>query len=112
MTQAQKANALISHYVKLYKNKYKKDPSINRNRDKWGFMDMITDLGEQAAYRVIDYYFETARPGHPLPVLFRNYDHLNKRRLEKIEDAAVRAEIMRRTRLVVEEENARRARTD
>lgn len=112
MTQQQRANALISHYIKLYKAKYKTDPVINRHRDKWGFMDMITDLGEQTAYHTVDYYLGTNRPGHPLRALFTNYDALNKRRLEKIRDAEKRAEIMQRTKQVVEEENARRTRTD
>lgn len=112
MTQAQKANALISHYVKLYKAKYNKDPVINRNRDKWGFVDMLADLGEQNAYHAVDYYFETKRPGHPLRALFSNYDDLHKRRLDKIQDAAKREEIMKRTRQVVEEENERRARAN
>lgn len=113
MTQQQKANALISHYIKLYKAKYKgKEPLINRNRDKWGFIDMLTDLGEQDAYSAVDYYFGTNRAGHPLKALFANYDSLHKRRMEKVADAAKRAEIMERTRQVVEEENDRRARVN
>lgn len=112
MTQQQKANALISHYIKLYKAKYKKEPVINRNRDKWGFMDMLTDLGEQDTYAAVDYYFDTSRAGHPLKALFSNYDVLHKRRMDKIADAAEREKIMKKTRQVVEEENDRRARAN
>lgn len=102
-TAAQKANALITHYVKLYKAKYKKEPEINRYRERWGFQAMIEDLGDAEARLVIEHYFETGKIGHPVQYLLHNYDRLAKIRRELEEDKANRLRLREQTRLRVQE---------
>jgi HEPN domain-containing protein len=82
---AQQANALITSYVKLYKDKYQTAPIINRYRDRWGFQAMIEDLGRSDAQAVLLYYFELSG-SHDVTTLFRSYDELHKQRLAEEED--------------------------
>jgi hypothetical protein len=84
-TLAQQANVLITKYVKLYKEFHGDAPVINRYRDKWGFQNMIEDLGKGDAEKVVAYYFTLTKP-HDLNDLFRNYDELHKNRLADEED--------------------------
>lgn len=84
-TLAQQANALITSYVKLYKEKYQTAPVINRYRDRWGFQAMIEDLGRADAQAVLLYYFELSG-SHDVTTLFRSYDELHKQRLAEEED--------------------------
>lgn len=108
MTEAQKVNALISLYEKLYKDKYGRKPTINRYKDKWGFTDMLKDLGQAEAIAIVEYYFETPRPGHPLVQLFRNYELMSKIKHEKAQDEAKRAELREETEKRVKEWNEQR----
>jgi hypothetical protein len=82
---AQQANALITKYVKLYTERYDVAPVINRYRDKWGFTDMLNDLGKADSGKVLEYYFGLRGP-HTLVDLFRRYDELHKWRLADEED--------------------------
>lgn len=102
-TDTKAVNALISLYEKLFKEKYNRKPSINRYKDKWGFQDMLKDLGPVESREVIEYYFETNRPGHPLLQLFRNYDEISKRKAEKADDEKRRAELRAATKKLVQE---------
>ena len=80
-------NTLVSLYLKLYKEKYSFDPpGFNRFRDKWGFRDMIEDLGMARSKEVITYYFDTRHIGHPVQQLFYNYDRLSDLMKEREED--------------------------
>jgi len=103
-------NALISLYEKLYAEKYGKKPLINRYKDKWGFQDMLKDLGPVESKEIIQYYFETHRPGHPLLQLFRNYDDMVRRKLEREKDEVDRKKLRAETKLKVQELNERTAR--
>lgn len=82
---AQQANALITKYVKLYKEKHGKPPTMNRYREVWGFRAMIEDLGYSDANLVIEYYLSLTK-FHELQELFRSYDELHKNRLADEED--------------------------
>lgn len=82
---AQQANALITKYVKLYKDKYGIDPTINRYRERWGFQASIEDLGRDDAQKALDYYFILDGP-HDVQRFLRSYDELHKMRLADEED--------------------------
>lgn len=99
---AQQANALITKYVKQYTAKYGTAPLINRYRDKWGFTDMINDLGKVDASKVIDYYFHLTKD-HNLIDLFRSYDELHRNRLADEEDARQVAQLEKETAKRVKE---------
>lgn len=103
MTANQQAYALISLYEKYYTEKYGKKPSLNRHRDKWGFQDMVEDLGPDEAREIIKYYFETPRIDHPLQTLLRSYDQLARIRDERKNDEEDRLKMREETRKRVEE---------
>ena len=103
MTANQQAYALISRFEKNYERKYQTKPSLNRHRDKWGFQDMLEDLGYSRAQEVVDYYFELRYIGHPLQDLLRNYDKFDRIMRERAEDEKERHRIRRETKKRVEE---------
>lgn len=108
-TLNKQANALITLFVRLWKEKYpKSEPQINRYREKWGFQSMVEDLGYSRAQEVVEYYFKTGRVGHPVQQLLFNYDKLHKVMTEIAEDEAKRAELRAATEKRVREwESAR-----
>lgn len=99
---AQQANVLITKYVKLYTEKYGTAPVINRYRDKWGFTDMLNDLGKVDSAKVIEYYF-SLRVRHDLMALFKSYDELHKNRLADEEDKRRVAQLHKETAKRVKE---------
>lgn len=105
-SQEQKqAFALLDLYVVCYVQKYKRRPSVNRYRDKWGFTDMVSDLGMDMSKEVIEYYFKTTRPGHPLTSLFNSYDRLAATLREREEDRKNRVKLREETKKRVEAMN-------
>jgi hypothetical protein len=75
---------------------------VNRYRDKWGFSDMLTDLGKADAEKAIVYYF-SLRVRHDLIDLFRRYDELHKWRLADEEDKRRVAKLHKETAKRVKE---------
>lgn len=102
-TAAQNANALITLYIKCYTEKYSRKPNINRYRIKWGFQDMVEDLGYQRSREVVEYYFRTGRSGHPTDFLLMNYEKISEVYEEKQEDERKRAELRKQTEQRVKE---------
>lgn len=96
-TITKQANGLVTLFIKRYTDQYGKAPSLNRYREKWGFQDMISDLGYDRAKEIVLYYFKTSKPGHPVSFLLSNYDKINSFYGEKIEDEERRAELRRQT---------------
>ena len=103
LTVNQQAYSLISLFEKHYERKYGRKPSLNRHRDKWGFQDMVEDLGYDRAQEVVSYYFELRYVGHPLQDLLRNYDKFSRVMKERAEDEIERHRIREETRKRVEE---------
>lgn len=90
-------NALVTQFVNNYTDKYSTRPELNRYREKWGFQDMIEDLGYDRAREIVDYYFRTSKPGHPVQFLLNNYDKINAFYAEKLADEKKREQIRRDT---------------
>lgn len=105
----QQTHALISLFLKHYKDRYGKDPlNFNRYRDKWGFQSMAEDLGVERAKEVISYYFETGKAGHPTSYLLHNYDKINAHMIDREEDAINRKKLMEESAKRVEEWRAKK----
>jgi hypothetical protein len=100
---AKQAYALISLFEKVFQEKYSRKPQINRFREKWGFQDMIADLGYDDARETIQYYFRTGKQGHPVSFLLQNYDKVFQFMEEKKRDEAERAALRRETEKRVRE---------
>lgn len=107
MTAKQRPHILLTQYLNLYKKVYGVAPPVNRNRDKWGFSDMIEDLGFDRARQVVDWYFQTSA-NHSLRNLFNTYDKISEEIDEHAKDAKRRRELREATRLKVEEFRRRR----
>lgn len=102
LTANQQAYALITLFEKNYQKKYGRKPEINRHRDKWGFQDMVEDLGYGEAQQIVAYYFELRYIGHPVQTLLRNYDKFSRVRKEREEDEANRLRLREETKKRVE----------
>jgi hypothetical protein len=89
-------------YAQRYFETYKNPPSMNRYQQKWGFQDMLDDLGYDDARAVIDYYFELKIPGHPVLTLFKRYDEMHRFQEEEAADRELRLALREKTRLRVQ----------
>lgn len=97
-------NSMINRYLKNYEGVYGQRPQdFNRFREKWGFRDMIEDLGYSRSEQIVDYYFETRHVGHPVNTLFYEYDKLDKILTERAADEENRARLRRESEQRVKE---------
>jgi len=91
------AFALLSYYASKYKERYGKQPNINKYKEKWAAGDILQDFNFDEAKSIIDYYFTLSKDGHPLTWLFNNFDKLkdtvNANELDKKLRAERRAEL-------------------
>lgn len=69
--------AMIQHYIKLYENKYKCKPLVNKHKEKWAMKSLIEDFGVDETKRTLDYYFVCNKDKHPLVWFYNNYETLN-----------------------------------
>jgi hypothetical protein len=101
---AKQAYSLVSLYLSLYKNKYNKQPMVNRYREKWAMQDVIDTVGFERAKELIEYYFQCSKAGHPLNWFLYNFDKLNDIMIKSEEDVEYRKVLRNQTRLLVEQE--------
>ena len=94
---------LLSLYEKLYNEKYNKKPTLNRYRDKWGMLDVIDTVGLDRAKELLEYYFKTTNPGHPLTWFLNNFDNLDEMLEEKKKDRELREKLRQQTKQMIEE---------
>mgnify|MGYP000291550752 FL=1 len=94
---------LISLYLSLYKERYNKAVTINKFREKWAMQDVIDSIGFDRARNVLEYYFRTNRPGHPLQHFFFNFDKLDHVMIELDKDKLAREKLRMQTKQMVEE---------
>jgi len=102
---AQQAYALVSLYIALYKNKYSKQPIVNRYREKWAMQDVIDTVGFDRAKELVEYYFRCNKPGHPLNWFLYNFDRIDDTLVKSDEDKERRKMLMKNTKLLVETES-------
>ena len=101
---AKQAYALVSLYIALFKNKYNKQPLVNRYREKWAMQDVIDTVGFNRAKELLEYYFKCNKYGHPLNWFLYNFDKLDMVLLNSAEDKSYREELRKKTKLLVEQE--------
>lgn len=95
---------LISLYLSLYKEKYNKTITINKFREKWAMQDVIDSVGYDRAVELLNYYFKTAKSGHPLNFFYNNFDRIDQLEKEIKKDKAVRSILLEETKKMVEGE--------
>ena len=101
---AKQAYALVSLYIALYKNRYNKQPLVNRYREKWAMQDVIDTVGYDRARILLEYYFKCNKIGHPLNWFLYNFDKLDDVLLKSEADKAFRKELREQTKNLVEQE--------
>jgi coenzyme F420-reducing hydrogenase alpha subunit len=102
-------HALIKYYISLYTDRYNKIPTVNQYREKWAMIDVADSVGYERAKEILDYYFKTTRPGHPLQWFYYNFDKLDEMMKAVEEDNIRREKIRQQTKAMVErEENEHR----
>lgn len=105
----QQTHALVTYFLGKYRARYDTDPrDFNRHRDKWGFASMIEQYGTPRSKEIIDYYFETRRPGHPVNYLLFNYEKLHQIMTEKAQDEEKRRKLRLESMKRVEEWRGKR----
>lgn len=96
---ANAAFAFLSFYAKLYKEKYGKQPTLNKYKEKWAASSILEDYGKEDSYSALEYYFKLTKEGHPLSWFFNNVDSL----LDSLKSEKVDSELRKQRR----EETAR-----
>jgi hypothetical protein len=94
---------LLSLYQALYKDKYNKQPKLNKYRDKWAMQDVIDTVGYDRAKELVEYYFKTGKIGHPLQFFFYNFDSMDRIKEESDKDKLNRIKLREQTKRMVEE---------
>lgn len=106
-TLNKQATELLNLYVTLYVDKYGKAPTMNRFKQKWGFISIVEDYGHGVGKSIIEYYFKTSRVGHPIDYLLYNYEKLHTIMVELEQDEIKREEIRKETEARVKEWSTR-----
>jgi hypothetical protein len=101
--EAKLAYGLVGLYCVLYKEKYGKQPIVNRYREKWAMNDVLESVGYDRAKVLLEYFFQTKRDGHPISWFFYNFEKLDFS-LQQTEQDKTRRELIRaKTKSMVEE---------
>lgn len=80
-----------SYFIKKYKERYKVEPTVNRNTARWSWANVLEGMSPQDVKELIDYYFTTTQAKrHSLEWFFYNYDKLMEGRAESEKDKARR----------------------
>lgn len=91
-TPQQQARAVLTYFENAYKQKYGKNPRLNRVTDKWGIMDILKALPKDRLQQLIDFYFLTSG-NHSLQRFMYNYDTLLESLQEKEADDELRRKL-------------------
>jgi hypothetical protein len=68
---------LLSKYSNLYKDRYDKQPIVNKHKEKWGMKSLVEDFGSDQVEKVLDFYInKTSKEGHPINYFYNNFDSL------------------------------------
>jgi len=95
---------LLGLYEALYKERYNKNPRLNKYREKWAMQDVIDSVGYDRAVELLQYYFRTNKSGHPLNFFFYNFDKIDYLKNEIDKDKESRRILREATKKLVEGE--------
>ena len=89
-------------YQELYKQKYGRDVTVNKFRDKMAMQDVIDSVGFERGMDILEYYFKTSKYNHPLLFFLYNFDKLDTMQKELVKDKEKRRKLMEATKRLVE----------
>lgn len=96
-------NALMDRFLKGYEAKWKTPAQFNRFKFKWGFQDMLSDLGYEMSQEVIDHFLSLKIANHSAQTLLYNYDRYAKVLQERERDREERHALRKKTEQAVRE---------
>jgi hypothetical protein len=99
------AHALLNNYKVMYEEKYGKTPVLNKYKEKWAMSDVVDSVGYERSLDLLEYYFKTTRPGHPLQWFYYNFERLDEVMKATAEDNIRREKIRQQTKAMVERES-------
>ena len=94
---------LLSLFQNLYKEKYGKEASINKFREKWAMQDVIDSVGFDRAKELLEYYFKLTKHGHTIQFFLYNFDKMDTVRTEIEKDKEKRRLLLEETKKMVEQ---------
>lgn len=100
-TVTKEGNALLNLFIKRYAEVHSNPPVLNRFKEKWGFQDMIKDLGSARATQVVLYYFEL-KGTHQTNGLLYNYEKISEEMHEREKHEVARRERRAKTKEMVD----------
>jgi hypothetical protein len=101
--EAKLAYGLVSLYIVIFKETYKKTPIVNKYREKWAMQDVVDSVGYDRAKILLEAYFKMPKPGHPLAWFFYNFEKIDLALAQKEEDKTRRELIRQKTKTMVQE---------
>lgn len=105
---AQQCHAMTTYYATSYKEKFGRTPVVNRNKARWGFEAILTDMTAPEAQTLIDWWLsDESAKAQDLDWFFYNYDKLIVLRQEEALNRARRKELMAESAKRVAEWRAR-----
>lgn len=93
----------IEEYQRLYRKKYSKSILVNKYKEKWAMKQLIEDFGRDDVFHVLEYYFKTAKEGHPLNWLYNNYITVRESYMSYNRDLELREQRREETRKMKQE---------
>lgn len=105
MAESPKERKLVELYIKLYKDRYKTAPVVNKYRERWAMKDVMDSMGYDRAVELLTYYMGVDRDnGHSLQFFYYNFDSIHAYLKKVEEDRARRKKMAEKTKERVERE--------
>lgn len=93
---AAQCHTLTSYYVKLFKERYHREPVVNRHSARWGFEAVLMGMPPEEAKKLLEFYFTTtSQKQHALDWFFYNYDKLIESQTDLDKDRNRREQLRR-----------------
>ena len=94
---------MLSLFQNLYKEKYGKEASINKFREKWAMQDVIDSVGFNRAKELLEYYFRLTKHSHTIQFFLYNFDKMDIVKTEIEKDKEKRRLLLEETKKMVEQ---------
>jgi len=105
---AKDCHTLTSYYIKAWKERYHREPVVNRHSARWGFESVLMGMPVSEAKKLIDFYLTTeSQKQHSLDWFFYNYDKLIDSLSDLEKDRLERERLREESRKRAEEWKAR-----
>lgn len=105
---AQQCHAMTTYYATKYKDSFGRTPVVNRNKARWGFEAILTDMSTEDAKVLIDWWLnDESAEKQDLDWFFYNYDKLLVVRQEEAQNLERRKKLMAESAKRVAEWRAR-----